>query len=95
MKDAKEAAGEMPDLARLERGVRLQAERTGYGKYRITGGERAHWVDLYSDVEPRCDCRDFQYRKERCKHILAATLREGDPETIHAVAALVDQLRKS
>ena len=50
-----EAAGGI-DLERLERGLLLEGERVGDGRYRVTGGDTVHWVDLYTASHPRCDC---------------------------------------
>jgi hypothetical protein len=82
------------DLARLERGLDLQAERVGPGRYRIEGGEQAHWFDLYTAELPRCDCGDHLWRDRVCKHILAALLREGDERVLTALRDLVHTLRQ-
>lgn len=87
-----EAAGGV-DLARLERGLGLRVHPTGRGRYRVSGGEEVHWVDLHTDRQPRCDCGDHLWRETVCKHILAALLREGDERVLRAVAALVHRLR--
>ena len=89
-----EAAGGV-DLGRLERGVSLEAQRVGPGRYRVRGGSEEHWVDLRSPYHPRCDCGDHLWRDRVCKHILAALLREGDPLVIEAVGALVRTLREA
>jgi hypothetical protein len=81
------------DLDRLERGLALQSERIGHGRYRVRGGAQDHWVDLYSTSHPRCDCGDHLWRERVCKHILAALLREGDERVVRSVAALVGRLR--
>ena len=87
-----EAAGGV-DLARLERGLGLRVQPTGRGRYRVSGGEEVHWVDLHSARQPRCDCGDHLWREAVCKHILAALLREGDERVLRAVSALVLRLR--
>ena len=87
-----DAAGGV-DLDRLERGLALQSERIGHGRYRVRGGAQDHWVDLYSTSHPRCDCGDHLWREQVCKHILAALLREGDERVVRSVAALVGRLR--
>jgi uncharacterized Zn finger protein len=87
-----EAAGGV-ETGRLERGVTLVAERVGRGRYQVTGGREQHWVDLTTPNQPRCDCGDHVWRDRVCKHILAALLREGDPEVIGAVGGLVRDLR--
>lgn len=81
------------DLARLERGLGLRAERVGDGRYRVTGGEHVHWVDLYSQRVPRCDCGDHLWRERVCKHMLAALLREGDERVLRAIGELVETLK--
>ncbi|HEX5724946.1 MAG TPA: SWIM zinc finger family protein [Longimicrobiaceae bacterium] len=81
------------DPARLERGVTLHAVREGPGRYRVTGGDETHWVDLRSPHHPRCDCGDHLWRDRVCKHMLAALLREGDERVLVALAALVRELR--
>jgi hypothetical protein len=81
------------DLARLERGLALRADRIGPGRYRIEGGDQPHWVDLYTAGLPRCDCGDHLWRDQVCKHILAALLREGDERVLVALRELVRSLR--
>jgi hypothetical protein len=81
------------DLGRLERSLRLSGQRTGPGKYLVTGGEEQHWVDLDDPSRPRCDCGDHLWRERTCKHILAALLREGDERVIRAVGSLLVELR--
>jgi hypothetical protein len=92
MIDVEGAGGVEP--GRLERGVGLEAVQVGRGRYRVTGGAEEHWVDLLTPSQPRCDCGDHLWRERVCKHILAALLREGDPEIIAAVGALVRDLRE-
>jgi len=81
------------DLARLERGLGLSVRPTGQGRYRVSGGDEVHWVDLRSPRQPRCDCGDHIWREAVCKHILAALLREGDERVLRAVSTLVLRLR--
>ena len=87
-----DAAGGV-DLDRLERSLLLDGERVGHGRFRVSGGNSVHWVDLYSSAHPRCDCGDHLWREAVCKHILAALLREGDVRVVAAVARLVAALR--
>ncbi len=75
-------------LDRLERSLGLQVQPTGPGRYRVTGGSEAHWVDLYTTHNPRCDCGDHLWRDRICKHILAALLREGNDRVIQALGRL-------
>ena len=82
------------DLARLERALELECGRIGRGQYRVTGGFRSHWVDLFTAALPRCDCGDHLWREQICKHILAALLREGDERVLTAVRGLVRRLRE-
>jgi uncharacterized Zn finger protein len=82
------------DPSRLERSLALVAEQTGAGRYRVTGGDEPHWVDLHTATYPRCDCGDHLWREAICKHILAALLREGHPRVIGAVGQLVAALRE-
>ena len=82
-----EAAGGI-DLARLERSLLLEGERVGDGRYRVTGGDQDHWVDLYTTSHPRCDCGDHLWRERICKHILAALLREGNERVVQALGRL-------
>ena len=81
-------------LDRLERSLGLQVHPMGQGRYRVTGGSEAHWVDLYTTHNPRCDCGDHLWRERVCKHILAAMLREGDERVIREVGGLVQALRE-
>lgn len=81
------------NLDRLERALQLHAEHAGPGRYRISGGESTHWVDLYTSGLPRCDCGDHVWRDQVCKHILAALLREGDERVLAALRDLVLVLR--
>ena len=76
------------DLDRLERSLQLEGERVGDGQYRVTGGQHAHWVDLYTTSFPRCDCGDHLWREQLCKHILAALLREGNDRVVQALGRL-------
>ena len=81
------------DLPRLERSLGLRVQPAGQGRYRVSGGEETHWVDLHSAQHPRCDCGDHLWREAVCKHILAAMLREGDERVLGAIARLVRSLR--
>ena len=81
------------DLDRLERGLALHAARVGDGRYRVSGGDQDHWVDLFTAAHPRCDCGDHVWRDQVCKHILAALLREGDPRVVAALGAVVARAR--
>jgi hypothetical protein len=83
-----EAAGGV-DLDRLERSLGLHGERIGDGRYRITGGDHEHWVDLRTAAHPRCDCGDHLWRDRICKHILAALLREGNERVVTALPRLL------
>ena len=87
-----EAAGGV-DFARLERSLRLRGERVGEGRYRVTGGDQVHWVDLYTSSHPRCDCGDHLWRDRICKHILAALLREGNERVVRALGTLFEQVK--
>ena len=77
------------DLDRLERSLGLRGERVAPGRYRITGGDQVHWVDLYTASHPRCDCGDHLWRERICKHILAALLREGNERVLTALPRLL------
>ena len=81
------------DLQRLERGLGLEGEKIGEGRWRVEGGSEPHWVDLRTPEYPRCDCGDYLWREQTCKHILAARLREGDPAVVSALGKLVQALR--
>ena len=87
-----DAAGGV-DLDRLERSLELNGERVGEGRYRVTGGENDHWVDLYTATNPRCDCGDHLWRDRVCKHILAALLREGHDRVVAQLGAVVRRVR--
>jgi hypothetical protein len=82
-----DAAGGV-DPSRLGRSLQLHGERVGPGRYRVTGGEHDHWVDLYTAAHPRCDCGDHLWRERLCKHILAALLREGHERVVNALGPL-------
>lgn len=86
------STGEL-DLSRLGRSLELHGEQVGEGRYRVSGGTEAHWVDLYTANHPRCDCADHLWRDAVCKHILAALLREGNERVISALAWLFSQMR--
>ena len=83
------------DLDRLERSLGLKGERVGKGRYRVTGGEQDHWVDLYSRSTPRCDCGDHLWRDRICKHILAALLREGSETVLTALPLLLQRAKQA
>lgn len=89
-----DAAGGV-NLERLERSLGLAVCATGPGRYRVSGGDDPHWVDLHTASHPRCDCGDHLWREAVCKHILAAMLREGDERVVAAIASLVARLRKA
>ena len=82
------------EMGRVERGVQLECEPVGDGRYKVTGGDTAHWVDLISRDHPRCDCGDYLWRDAICKHIIAARLREGDEVVLTQVGALVRSLKQ-
>ncbi len=82
------------DLSRLERSLGLRVQPTGRGRYRVTGGDEPHWVDLHTAQNPRCDCGDHLWRESVCKHILAAMLREGDERVLLALSRLVNRFRE-
>ena len=83
------------DFDRVERGVQLKAEMIEPGRYKVSGGDNTHWVDLIARDHPRCDCGDYLWRDSLCKHIIAARLREGDERVLSQVGALVKSLRRS
>jgi hypothetical protein len=87
-----DAAGGV-DLDRLERSLALHGERVAHGRYRVTGGDQEHWVDLYTTSHPRCDCGDHLWRDRVCKHILAALLREGNERVLSALPRLFQRVR--
>jgi hypothetical protein len=87
-----DAAGGV-DLERLGRSLQLHGERVGEGRYRVTGGEHDHWVDLYTTSHPCCDCGDHLWRERICKHILAALLREGHDRVVEALGSLFQRLQ--
>jgi hypothetical protein len=83
------------DSGRVERGVQLECDPIGDGRYRVTGGDSDHWVDLVSRDHPRCDCGDYLWRDVICKHIVAAMLREGDERMLFRVGEVVRALSES
>lgn len=87
-----DAAGGV-DLDRLERSLTLHGERVGDGRYRVTGGDHVHWVDLGTAAHPRCDCGDHLWRDRLCKHILAALLREGNERVVESLGRLFARVR--
>lgn len=87
-----DAAGGV-DLDRLERSLSLEGERVGHGRYHLVGGGHEHWVDLYTESIPRCDCGDHLWRDRICKHILAALLREGNDTVVRALGALIERVK--
>jgi len=89
-----DAAGGV-DLDRLERSLGLRGERVGEGRYRVSGGDHEHWVDLYTSSMPRCDCGDHLWRERICKHILAALLREGNDRVIGALGGLLARAKNA
>ncbi len=81
------------ELHRLERSLMLRVTPVGPGRYHVSGGKEAHWVDLYNAHNPRCDCGDHLWRERICKHILAALLREGNERVVQSLAALIREIR--
>ncbi len=87
------AGGIDPD--RLLRSLELHAERVDRGRYRVTGGDECHYVDLLDPMMERCDCADHLLRQVVCKHLLACLLREGDDRVIRSIAHLYRHLNAS
>ena len=87
------AGGIGPD--RLLRALELGVERVGRGRYRVTGGDESHYVDLIDPGVERCDCADHLLRQVVCKHLLACLLREGDDRVIRSVAHLCRHMNAS
>ncbi len=83
------ATSEAIDAGRLQRAIWLDAERCGDGQYRISGGAAVHLVELYGENGPICDCRDFLWRGDVCKHLLLSRLLEGDVEVVWALRAII------
>jgi hypothetical protein len=62
--------------------------QAGHGEYEVTHG-------LF---EPRCTCRDFEFRNARCKHIVAVEyvlMREQKPDGSTVVTETVKVTRKT
>lgn len=91
--DIDRAGGIDPD--RLLRALDLHVERVDRGRFRVTGGDESHYVDLIDRSVERCDCADHLLRQVVCKHLLACLLREGDDRVIRGVAHLCRQLNAS
>jgi AAA domain-containing protein/SWIM zinc finger len=53
----------------------LHVEALGPGRYRVTGGDAPHVVELGDGTGARCDCPDFHFRGHTrdCKHLAAVT----------------------
>lgn len=68
--------------------------RTGSHTYLVPScaGHGAYAVDL---VAESCDCRDFEVRRENCKHILAAAVKRAKRRgtTARRLAALEEMHR--
>lgn len=79
------------DLARLARAVHLDVERAG-DAWLVSGGALAHVVSLDA---AECDCFGYGQRRTNCKHILAARLRLGDPETLSALRLMIPMPTRS
>jgi len=72
------------ELHRLARAVHLDVERLSDHRYRVTGGEQPHVVDLRRARE--CDCEDATYQREyACQHLTATMLYEGDRDAIRTL----------
>ena len=68
----------------------LDAQRVGPGRrYIVDGGASSHAVDLDADSGDRCDCPDYRWRGNLCKHVLIARLHQADAEVILALRELV------
>jgi hypothetical protein len=74
------------DSFRLRRALALTAVRLESNEWIVSGGAAAHRCDARGTV---CDCSDFRARAIRCKHLLAVALREGAPDVLAALAAMV------
>jgi hypothetical protein len=52
-------------------------------------------VDLgATGAGPKCDCGDYLWRDQVCKHILAAMLQEGNTTVISRIGAMVARLKE-
>lgn len=80
----------MTDPARLARAVHLDVKRQGPG-YMVSGGQTTHYVP---ETARTCDCADYRLRAAVCKHRLAILLRQGDPDTLRGLRALVSLPRR-
>lgn len=61
------------DPLKLRKAARLPVVKVGRGQYQVG----THWVDLYNVDIPDCDCEDYLWKENVCKHKLAAMLAEG------------------
>ena len=77
------------DPRRLARAVFLDADPLEGRRYMISGGARAHLVDLDGEHGADCDCPDHAIRRVLCKHLGRALLAEGDPGTIVSLRGIV------
>lgn len=81
------------ELGRLERALALTVQQLGNGRYLVTGGKQAHYVDLGRWAPCPCDCDD-RVEGVPCKHVLRAMLAEGDERVLLAVATLTAAFRQ-
>lgn len=74
------------DAGRVRRALELDVYRVSDGQYRVQGSEDDYYVQVAPDQ--LCYCRDAVFRSARCKHLLAALIAAGDPETVGAAASI-------
>jgi hypothetical protein len=81
------------DLGRLEKAAFLRSRRSEPGLYVVEGSREPHTVDIRNRLRPACSCADHTIRGHRCKHIMAALLREGDRAVLDGLRELITSLR--
>lgn len=69
------------DPYRLRRSMELSVKGAEGGKYLVTGGQEDHVV-LWREGIYFCDCKDYEKRKDDCKHILCVRRAKGDAEIL-------------
>ena len=77
------------DARRLARAVWLEAEKLGPGRYRVSGGSEPHDVNLGTQEGQQCNCPDYLWRGNLCKHVLLVKLLEGDADVVRALRKAV------
>ena len=73
---------------RLRRALHLTATRSDFNSYTVNGGAAMHTVTI-TEGRCVCDCYDYAYHGDGCKHCLLVRLLAGEEAIVTALRDLV------